>query len=85
MGHSLQQLQQLRVTIVRNTALLSKVVVVRGNKLADGHNAGRLALQQVYNLATELDELWVAYWTLAALNPWLWKMIEFFLMGISEW
>lgn len=69
MWHGLQELQQLGVAIVRDTALLGKVMVVRRYELAHGHDARRLTLQQVDNLSAELDKLWVANRTLAALNP----------------
>lgn len=69
MWHGLQELQQLGVAIVRDAALLGKVMVVRGYELAHGHDARRLTLQKVNNLSAELDELWVANRTLAALNP----------------
>lgn len=69
MRHSLQELQQLGVAIVRDAALLGKVVVVRRDELAHGHDARGLALQQVDDLAAELNELRVADGTLAALDP----------------
>lgn len=69
MWHSLQELQQLGVAIVGDTALLGKVVVVGRNELAHGHDARGLALQQVDDLAAELNKLRVADGTLAALNP----------------
>lgn len=71
MWHGLQELQQLGVAVVRDAALLGEVVVVRRNELAHGHDAGRLAPQQVDYLAAELNELRVADGTLAALDPWL--------------
>lgn len=69
MWHSLQELQQLGVAIVGDAALLGKVVVVRRNELAHGHDARRLALQQVNYLPAELDQLRVTNRTLAALKP----------------
>lgn len=69
MWHSLQKLQQLGVAVVRDTALLGEVMVVRGYELAHGHDARRLTLQQIDDLSAELDELWVTNRTLAALNP----------------
>lgn len=69
MWHSLQELQQLGVAIVGDAALLGKVVVVRRDELAHGHDARGLALQQVDDLAAELNELRVADGTLAALDP----------------
>lgn len=69
MRHGLQQLQQLGVAVVGDAALLGKVVVVGRDELAHGHDAGRLALQQVDDLPAELDELRVPHRTLAALDP----------------
>lgn len=69
MWHCLQKLQELGVAVVRDAALLGKVMVVRGYEFAHGHDARRLTLQQVNNLTAKLDELWIANWTLAALNP----------------
>ena len=73
MRHGLQELQQLGVAVVRDPALLGKVVVVRGNELAHGHDARGLALQQVHYLTAELDKLRVADGALAAVNPRLWR------------
>lgn len=83
MWHSLQELQQLGVAIVRDTALLGEVVVVCRNELAHGHDARRLALQQVNYLAAELNKLRVADGTLATLNPWLCRNSPFYF-EISE-
>lgn len=77
MWNSLQELQQLGVAIVRDAALLGKVVVVRRNELAHGHDARWLALQQVNYLTAELNELRVTNRTLAALNPWLCRICLF--------
>lgn len=69
MRYSLQQFQQFRVAIIRDSTLLSKVVVVGRNELSYWHQAGRLVLHQVYDLPTELDQLRVTNWTLGALQP----------------
>lgn len=44
MWDGLQKLQQLGKAVVRDTALFGKVMVIRRYELADGHDAGRLAL-----------------------------------------
>lgn len=81
MWHCLQQLQQFGVAVVGDTALLGKVMVVRGDELADGHDAGRLTLQQVDYLPAELNELRVAHRTFAALNPWLCMINKYFVFS----
>lgn len=44
MWHGLQKLQQLGVAVVRDTALLGKVMVIRGYELAHGYDATWLTL-----------------------------------------
>ena len=70
--HGLQQFQELSVAVVGDAALLSEVVVVGGDELADWQQAGGLALQQVDDLPAELDELGVSHGTLGPLDPRLW-------------
>lgn len=73
MWDGLQKLQQLGEAVVGDTALLGEVMVIRRDELADGHDAGRLALQQVDDFSAKLDKLGISNWALAALNPWLCK------------
>lgn len=70
--HSLQQLHQLGVAVVGDTALFGKVMVVGGDELVNGQDTGRPALQQVDDLPAELDELGVTHRALTALHPRLW-------------
>ena len=69
MWYSLQKFQQLGEAIVRDTALLSKMMMIRRDELADWHDARCLTLQEVDDLSAKLDELWIANWTFTALNP----------------
>lgn len=67
--NGLQQLQQFGVSVIRHTALLGKMVVIRWDELCDGHQTGRLVLHQINHLSAELDQLWVPDRTLTALQP----------------
>lgn len=69
MRYSLQQLQQFGVAIIWDSALLSKVMVVRRDEFSDGHQAAGLVFHQVNDISTKLDQLWIAYRALAALQP----------------
>ena len=71
-GDGLQQLQQLGVAVVGDAALLGEVVVVGGDELVDGQQAGGLALQQVDHLPAELDQLRVPHRAFGPLDPRLW-------------
>ena len=71
-GDGLQQLQQLGVPVIGDAALLGEVVVVGGDELVDGQQAGGLALQQVDHLPAELDQLGVPHRALGPLDPRLW-------------
>lgn len=44
-------------------------MVVGRDEFSDGHQAVGLAFHQVYDFSTELDQLWISYRALTALQP----------------
>lgn len=50
-----EQLHELREPIVGELALAAKVVVISGNKLAEGHAEVRLVSQQIHHLLPKLS------------------------------